>query len=120
MIVSNEHMCLRHFMPYQNNNNNNQTTTTKDGNRLIAGNKIVSCSRWQELGDSLRWHGQVALALGAHTEFRMLNQTPTLKAQHVIIGAHGLDGNAGMEELEQAIGSTPSHGTPLCAALRSV
>jgi hypothetical protein len=99
---------------------NSGSMNTQDGKRLLNKSKLVSCSRWEELGDSLRWQGQVASILGAHTEFRMLNHTRTLTKMKYVVGAAGMDQNLAIEELNQAIKSTPASGTPLCAALRQV
>jgi hypothetical protein len=103
---------------------NSGSMSIQDGNRVLSNNKLVSCSRWQELGDTLRWQGQVASTLGAHTEFRMLNEwinhTNTLRQHHVVVGAPGGDDNDALNQLNAAIASTPAKGTPLCAALREV
>ena len=41
---------------------------TQDGHRVMSGpggrEGLISCSRWEELGDALAFHGGVASALG--------------------------------------------------------
>jgi hypothetical protein len=47
-----------------------------DGHRLIGeGNitKLIACSRWKEMGESLKFHIGVAQSAMAPTEFRLLN-----------------------------------------------
>ena len=50
-----------------------------DGHRLVAGmlgrERLVPCSRWEELTDALQWHANLASGIGAPTEFRLLNET---------------------------------------------
>lgn len=49
---------------------------SNDGHRLIGeGNitKLIACSRWKEMGESLKFHIGIAQAANAPTEFRLLN-----------------------------------------------
>lgn len=49
---------------------------SNDGHRLIGeGNitKLIPCSRWREMGESLKFHIGIAQAANAPTEFRLLN-----------------------------------------------
>ena len=43
--------------------------------------RLVSCSRWSEMTESLRFHIGLASAAGASTEFRLLNGA---RAEHVV------------------------------------
>jgi hypothetical protein len=50
--------------------------STNDGHRLVgsgANTKVVSCTRWTEMTESLRFHIGLAQALNVSTEFRLLN-----------------------------------------------
>ncbi len=50
--------------------------SVSDGHRRIgdgALSKVVTCTRWEELGDGIRFHAGLAEALGNETEFRLLN-----------------------------------------------
>lgn len=50
---------------------------TNDGHRLIGvgtkNAKMIQCTRWSELTNSLKFHAQLAHAAQAPTEFRLLN-----------------------------------------------
>mmetsp|Transcript_11245 Transcript_11245/g.35673 ORF Transcript_11245/g.35673 Transcript_11245/m.35673 type:complete len:361 (-) Transcript_11245:210-1292(-) len=91
-----------------------------DGKRLVTKNgatRTVKSSRWDELGDSLRFHAAIAANLGAPTEFRLLNPPPGCR-QVVELGLGYRD-----EELaaaEAVISSSPLGRTPLCASVREV
>ncbi len=64
---------------------------------------------------SLRWHAETASALGARTEFRLLNQ-PQSGPKRVMLG--GEDDDAARQGLEQMISAGPMGQTPLCTAVR--
>ena len=78
----------------------------------------VVCSRWDELGDAIQWHGATAAALGARTEFRLLNQ-PRDALKCIVVGGTSDDAGA-LRELNRAIKSSPSGGTPVCAAITEI
>jgi hypothetical protein len=103
---------------------NSGSMNTQDGKRVLVLNesKIVSCSRWEELGDSLRWQGQVASILGAHTEFRLMNQPQGLAIKSVVVGGgeNGNEDEAALDTLDTIINSKPAYKTPLCEVLRKV
>lgn len=40
--------------------------------------RLVSCSRWAEVTDAIRFHAGLAEAVGVPTEFRLLNGAPPL------------------------------------------
>jgi hypothetical protein len=48
---------------------------SNDGHRVIQGTtpKLVSCTRWSELTETLKFHVGLAQIAGAPTEFRLLN-----------------------------------------------
>ena len=68
-------------------------------------------TRWEELGDSMKFHSQLAEALGTPTEFRLLNRAPP-----IVVGRR--DDTAGADNLKMfhEILSRPCEkgGTPLC------
>lgn len=56
---------------------NSKSMDTRDGHRLsgTSGNfvKLLDCSRWAEILDTVTYHAQVAALLEAPTQFRLLN-----------------------------------------------
>lgn len=93
--------------------------STSDGKRLteVGPNqyKLIPCSRWSELTNTLKFHAELAYSAGAPTEFRLLNC-----AAPVMIG-DGSEGEADRLETLQAIfEGSPSGGTPLCRHIREV
>lgn len=49
---------------------------SNDGHRLIgegSASKLIACSRWKEMGETLKFHIGVAQSAMAPTEFRLLN-----------------------------------------------
>jgi hypothetical protein len=115
IINSSKHVSRRYWIV-----DNSGSMGTRDGNRIIqndTGTTIEACTRWQELGDSLKWHAEVSEILGVHTEFRMLNKTgySRLPSKQVIVGSPGSS-----QAINGVLKSLPDAGTPLCAALRSV
>merc|ERR550514_942300 len=101
---------------------NSGSMSTTDGHRVqrsIGGKeRVVACSRWEELADSLRWHAELAARLGAQTEFRLLNP-PGNGAQQVVMAGVGHP-DAEIAAMEAALGSFPTGRTPLCEQVREV
>lgn len=79
--------------------------------------RLVGCSRWSELGQSVRFHAGFAHAAGAPTEFRLLNA-----ADPMIIGLRDFSGQSeqNLSKLLKALDRGPNGGTPLCHHIRSV
>jgi hypothetical protein len=75
---------------------NSGSMGTQDGKVCTSG-RMVSCSRWAELGETLRWHGRASTTLGCHTEFRLLNAPRNGAPQKVVVG-EGRGGVGGGEE----------------------
>lgn len=49
---------------------------TSDGFKVIGSrddSKIISCTRWSELSSTVKFHAGLSEAVGAPTEFRLLN-----------------------------------------------
>ena len=62
------------------------------GVRLVNSNgklSAIQATRWQELGDSVCTAGEIAQALGARTDFLLLNPTPA--GQIFTIAANGMN-----------------------------
>jgi len=86
-----------------------------DGNRLVGSNdhfKVVPCSRWAELTDSLKFHVGLAQSAAAISEFRLLNNCPP-----VTIGTGDPNSYA---MLLDAFDRSPSGGTPLCRHITEI
>ena len=78
---------------------------TEDGKVFVPDGRAgalrkVGCSRWEELGETMRWHGATAATLGARTEFRLLNPPRSGAPQRVVVGGGG-DDTAALAALEQ-------------------
>jgi hypothetical protein len=77
----------------------------------------VSCTRWTELAESVRFLAGLAHAAGTPTEFRLLNG-----AQPMVIGQRDFSGqsDANLSALLRVIQTLPGGGTPLCQHIRAV
>ena len=104
---------------------NSGSMTTGDGHELVQTvgyeaqlpiSKLVSCSRWKELSQTLKWAGDLAINTSARTEFRLLN--PANGVQTVLLG----QGSPDLEQymLDQLVSSTPAGKTPICEQIRQV
>ena len=101
---------------------------TQDGHRVMSGpggrEGLISCSRWEELGEGIGWHARLAVELGAYTEFRLLNQPSGRGPQTVVVGTTvGSDDAASQAELariRELVCSEPTGRTPLCKQIREV
>ena len=92
---------------------------TNDGKRLIKLNgptnyKTVSCSRWTELGESMKFHSTLASVLNVSCEFRMLNSMAP-----VTIGGPGGQPE-GLGIVHSVLNDSPGGGTPLCRHISEV
>jgi len=91
---------------------------SSDGHRLIGeGNtsKLISCSRWTELTETLKFHVGLAQAANAPTEFRLLNG-----ASPIFIGQDAESDANNVPTLTALLNGSPGGGTPLCYHLKSV
>jgi hypothetical protein len=87
---------------------------SNDGSRIIGENantKVVPCTRWSELVESLKFHATLAKSLNAPTEFRFLNS-----ATPMIIGGN----NDNYDRLMELFEGSPGGQTPLCKHIRIV
>ncbi len=59
---------------------------TEDGHRLVGtgtqSSKIIPCTRWDELSNSLKFHAELAHQCKAPTEFRLLNNSEPILVGH--------------------------------------
>lgn len=88
-----------------------------DGHRIIgngSSTKMVNCTRWQELGEAMRFHAGLAEALGTPTEFRVLNGAPP-----IIIGQRD-DNGANLRAFDEILSRPCGGGTPLCRHLNEI
>jgi len=89
-----------------------------DGHRLVgkgSQTKLVECTRWSEICDSMRFHAGLAESACAPTEFRLLNGLPPL-----MLGLGGDNDGSNMHRLLSAFEQSPSGGTPLCSHIGEV
>jgi len=107
---------------------NSGSMNMADGSRLVAvaggGSKMVKCTRWQELNETLGAIADMAEAVGGRTDFLLLNP-PAGGPQHVSVGGDSsgvpiarlgpVVGAGQMNTLMRAI--TPSGTTPLTEAV---
>lgn len=109
------------------------TSQTPSPSSLTLGScRLVSCSRWAEVVDTVRFHAGLAEAVGIPTEFRLLNGAPPL-----ILGRGTDDGTAHrslMEFMERSPGLSSASdsslltvlsphtggGTPMCGHITQV
>lgn len=87
---------------------------TNDGKKLI-GNKTISCTRWDELTDTLSFHVGLAKACRAPTQFRLLNGLPP-----VVVGMDEAMDPTNCEALRGVFRESPGGYTPLCRHLNEV
>ena len=88
---------------------------TYDGNKLVPDPKHpgrtiqVQCTRWDELGISMRFHAKLAELSGTFCQFKFLNG-PTIEYPRDI----------GTGKLEKVLDAPPGGATPLCKAVLDV
>ena len=92
--------------------------SANDGRKIVRQGpgkaKMVSCTRWSELTDALSFHIELAEAVRAPTEFRLLNG-----ADPVLVGM-GDDNGEGLAFAKEVIAEGPAGQTPLCAHINCV
>lgn len=72
-------------------------------------------SRYQELIETLKWHGRMATKLNAKTVFYALNKPNSFTTNRIEV-----TNSSGLDELYRLCNTSPSGNTPLCATLREV
>eukprot|EP01039_Chlorochromonas_danica_P008815 gene8815-9719_t len=88
---------------------NGQRVVEKDGVK-----RLVTCSRWEELVDSLRFHVIFAQAALAPTQFHLLN------AQQAVRVGFSEEDDENVSMLLKAFDQTPEGETPLCHHIRII
>ena len=97
------------------------------GSRIVkSGTKMakVSATRWAELGDSVAVAGEIAAALGARTDFNLLNATPS--GQFLTVGYDDGQMNippgqlCDLAQLKAVMQESPRGGTPLTEAIQKI
>jgi len=107
---------------------NSGSMTTGDGHRLHQTSdhhiRLLNCSRWAEIQDTVEYHAQTAAALEAPTTFWLLNPAGGLRGgkQQFGIAEQGTDHI--QEDLRIVLnnirGLSPSGGTPLAKRVREI
>jgi len=85
---------------------------TNDGHMITgvgSNSKLMPCTRWKELTQSMKFHVGLAKAAHAPSEFRLLNGVPP-----ILIGADNPNEDIGISALHTAFDDSPRGGTPLC------
>lgn len=78
--------------------------------------RAVSCSRWKELTNSLKFHLELSKAGGIPTEFRFLNSSYPLR-----IGFESTLTQQSYQQMKSILeDGSPGGGTPLCRHIREV
>lgn len=113
MIKSCKKMPVRFFIT-----DDSGSMLTNDGNRLVGTDprkkKLIKCTRWSELTQSLRFHAELSEIAHAPSEFRLLNN-----AEPVLVGKND-DQGQGMELLSDILDDSPGGQTPICAQINEV
>lgn len=89
-----------------------------DGHKLVGKDqnaKLVSCSRWSELGDAMKFHMGLARAACATTEIRLLNGSAPIR-----IGSNPSTDGVAVSALTALFNESPGGGTPLCRHISEV
>jgi hypothetical protein len=90
---------------------------TNDGRRLLSqGNstKLIKCTRWAELTESMLFLAELSEILRVPSEFRLLNG-----AEPVIVGLESDQGES-IKFLKEVLGENPAGPTPLCTHIAAV
>lgn len=91
---------------------------TNDGKKPVANSvgvkKLVKCTRWSELSDTLLFLAEMSESLQAPTEFRLLNG-----ADPVLVGL-GDDEGESLKFLKEVLEEYPAGPTPLCTHINAV
>lgn len=85
---------------------------SEDGKMFVgegANKRLLPCTRWAELRETIKFHMKLSSLASAETEFRLLNG-----AAPIVVGTSAEDDTTSMPILEAILNHTPSGGTPLC------
>ena len=107
---------------------NSGSMATTDGNRLVETSKkneikMVSCSRWAEMQQTVDYHIQMAALIKSPTVFRMLNDPGKVAGpQQFSVGERGeqwLSEDLAIAQ-QTVLNTTPSGVTPLTSHLKEI
>eukprot|EP01038_Epipyxis_sp_PR26KG_P014527 gene14527-19504_t len=90
---------------------------TNDGKRIVTYgpiSKVVSCSRWAEISDTLLFLAQLSEALSCPSEFRLLNG-----ADPIMIGLSDDNGES-LRFLREVLQESPAGLTPICRQIDAI
>lgn len=90
---------------------------TNDGRRLLnqgPNTKLIKCTRWAELSESMLFLAELSDSLGVASEFRLLNG-----AEPVLVGLEDDHGES-MKFLREVLSENPAGPTPLCTHISAV
>ena len=100
---------------------NSGSMSIQDGKVMVSG-KTRKCSRWEELRETILFHGNVAAGTHAQIDFRLLN--PAMGAPQLFtVGSSdpsSPETAAALTMLNNAMKSSPCGGTPLCHHVNQV
>eukprot|EP00968_Pinguiococcus_pyrenoidosus_P018906 scaffold1958_cov253-Pinguiococcus_pyrenoidosus.AAC.9 len=91
---------------------NSGSMNAGDGSKIV-GTKSRSCSRWCELGESMRFHADLLHRMGAPAEFRLLNPPRGHGLAQVIHVGNEASHDAGLTQLFSVLETSPQGRTPL-------
>lgn len=106
---------------------NSGSMNASGGSRIVkSGSKMarVNVTRWAELGDSVTVAGEISTALGARTDFNLLNPTPAGQSFSVGYDDGALNIPAGtpcdLARLKTVMQESPRGTTPLTEAVQKI
>lgn len=109
---------------------NSGSMASNDGQKLIkdrrmSGVRSVSCTRWNEIKETIDYHIRLAALMKAPTKFKLLNDPGITSGQQFFsVGVDSLDEQMIDRDLEIAIGTmskvSPNGGTPLITHINAI
>eukprot|EP00600_Ochromonadales_sp_CCMP1393_P002840 CAMPEP_0174987736 /NCGR_PEP_ID=MMETSP0004_2-20121128/19719_1 /TAXON_ID=420556 /ORGANISM="Ochromonas sp., Strain CCMP1393" /LENGTH=376 /DNA_ID=CAMNT_0016240841 /DNA_START=180 /DNA_END=1310 /DNA_ORIENTATION=- len=95
--------------------NDGKRIVRKSGGGPTPEQKLMGCSRWDELTEGLKFHIDFARHASAPTEFRLLNGAAPIK-----IGYNDAEEEGRYSTLKALMDGSPNGGTPLCRHIREI
>ena len=101
---------------------NSGSMSHNDGHRFVATSssssiKVVKCTRWKEIQETVEYHARMAALLKAPTIFRLLNDPGRIIGPQIFgiadKGDHLIDSDLQLA-LSTITNASPTGGTPLC------
>jgi hypothetical protein len=94
-------------------NNNDGHRIIRTGSGKMAPAKMIQCTRWAELSDSLKFHAKLSETCKTPSEFRLLNGADLVM---VGLGNHP----EGLQFSNEVLDEQPAGQTPLCRHVNDV